>query len=664
MRLRTGRWIVAAGLMASVSLGNASASTTEEQAAKVGSLSGAYLAARIADSDNDLPSAIAYYRRALVFDPSNQAMQQSLMLGLISQGDFDAALPLAEKLKEAPEVERFSRLALAIDAIRKKNYTDAEYFLKLALGSDLDRLITGIMTGWAKQGGGDSAGALAAMDALTGPEWYDLFVTYHRGLIAEQAGDEAVARTAFDATAENVSAGGAAPETYLRALESYAGFLARSDDKKAALEVLDKADEFAPGRLTIQVLRDKVESGVAVSTLVDGPQAGAAEVLLNLATALNRSGGESFVRLYLQYAIALLPHSDAILIQLAGVAEQQGDAEMAIAQYEKIPDASPMKAVAELQLGLNLADLERYDEAIGHLKASLGEDPDDMRAYQALGGVYSRQENYQAAADLFDTAVSHIGEPERTEWNVYYQRGIAYERLKQWDKAEPNFRKALELFPDQPQVLNYLGYSWVDQNTNLDEGLKLIQRAVDLRPSDGYIVDSLGWAYYRLGRFDDSVRELQRAVGLMPSDPVLNDHLGDAYWRVGRKLEATFQWRHTLSLEPDEKVKAEAEKKLKDGLSPFEERAEATEAEPEETAAATIVPMPAVPDVAPEAEAAAEPVTARVHVVASGQSLWSIAADLLGDGHRYSEILDLNPALRGDPGRIVPGQELVLPPEN
>src|SRR5690606_28119779 len=324
--------------------------------------------------------------------------------------------------------------------------------------------------------------------------------------------------------------------------------------------------------------------GRAGRPLVADVRARPAEGLLHLATALNRGGGESFVRLYLNYALPLTPHSDAILIQLAGIAEQQGDAEGAIAFYEKIPAASPLKRVAELQLGLNLADLKRHDEAITHLKAALEQDEGDMRAYLSLGGVYASQEDYRAAADIYDRAVARIKEPTRAEWNIFYQRGISYERLKEWDKAEPNFRKALELFPDQPQVLNYLGYSWVDMNANLDEGLKMIERAVELRPSDGYIVDSLGWAFYRLGRYDEAVRELERAVGLMPADPVLNDHLGDAYWRVGRKLEATFQWRHALSLEPDETVKASAERKLAEGMPPVENRADTPEHEPVEAA--------------------------------------------------------------------------------
>ena len=663
MRLRTGRWIVAAGLAAGIATGNAQAAPEPGETVSINTLSGAYLAARVAETDNDLESAIAYYRRAIAFDGDNETLQQSLMLGLISKGRFDEALPYAEKLKEVPEVERFSRLALAVDSIRGERYAEAETWLKLTLESDLDRLITGLMRAWAKLGAGDGAGALAYVDQLSGPEWYDLFVSYHRALIAERAGETEAARTAFEATQTNLSGGGAAPEVFLRSMEAYAGFLARSGENDKALEVLAKAEEFAPGRVTVQALRKEIDSGAEAAPLVPDAQAGAAEALLNLATALNRSGGESFVRLYLQYAVALRPDSDAILVQLAGIAEQQSDAATAIAHYEKVPAASPMRRIAELQLGLNLADLERFDEAEEHLKAALSEDENDMRAYLALGGVYAKQENYRAAAHLYDRAVARLEEPTRAEWNIFYQRGIAFERLKEWEKAEPNFHKALELFPDQPQALNYLGYSWVDMNINLDEGLEMIQRAVELRPSDGYIVDSLGWAFYRLGRFEDAARELERAVGLMPADPILNDHLGDAYWRVGRKREATFQWRHALALEPDDEVKADAERKLVEGMPPLEEKPAPDEAK-EQPLPSNMVPLP---DGADERESADEPQVETVsagratHVVLPGQSLWSIAAEVLGDGNRYNELLDLNPDLRGDPGRIVPGYRLNLP---
>jgi tetratricopeptide (TPR) repeat protein len=663
MRQRRLNWL--AGVSALAGLMIAGLPAEAKQAAEpveISSFTGAYLAARVAEVDNDLDSAIAYYKQALAFDPDNQQLQQSLMLSLIAQGRFDESLPYAEKLKAVPDIERFSRVALAVDAFRKNDYAAAETWLKLAVESDLDRLIAGVMTAWAKSGAGDSAGALADLDKVEGPEWYALFKTYHRALIADAAGMKDEAGKAYEAAFDNISAGSAAPETWIRVAEAYAGFLAARGEKDKALAVLDKAEENSTGRLPLMALREKITKGEKLSRLVADPADGASEILLNLGAALNRGGGEPFVRLYLQYALALKPDSDIVLLQLAAVAEQQEQAEEAIALYGRIPADSPIKRAAELQLGLNLADLERHDEAIVHLKALLDSDPDDMRAYLALGGVYASKEDYRAAAEVYDRAVVRLKEPTNANWNIFYQRGIAYERLKEWPKAEPNFRKALELFPDQPQVMNYLGYSWVDMNMNLEEGLDLIRKAVDLRPSDGYIVDSLGWAYYRLGRFEEAVVELERAVSLKPDDPVLNDHLGDAYWRLGRKLEATFQWSHARDMKPEPDVLASVQKKLAEGMAPVENKA--TAQTPVKPAPVEAKPAPAVdPEKkseapAPVEEAAATPAS---YKVLPGQSLWSIANDVLGNGGRYQEILNLNPQLQGDPSRIVPGQELVLP---
>jgi tetratricopeptide (TPR) repeat protein len=212
-------------------------------------------------------------------------------------------------------------------------------------------------------------------------------------------------------------------------------------------------------------------------------------------------------------------------------------------------------------------------------------------------------------------------------------------------------------------VLNYLGYSWVDMGINLEKGLELIQKAVDLRPSDGYIVDSLGWAFYKLGRHEDAVRELERAVGLMPGDPILNDHLGDAYWRVGRKLEARFQWTHARDLEPDQDVMAQVLAKLANGLPDDKHPTVAEEPKRSDAQQDMTVPLPGADsrtDAAPQ-EPQRVTADAATHIVLPGQSLWSIAAEKLGDGNRFRELLDLNPELRGDPGRIVPGQSLKLP---
>jgi tetratricopeptide (TPR) repeat protein len=541
-----------------------------DKPAEITSLSGAFLAARVAEADNDLGNAIDYYKQALAFDPDDAALQQSLMLSLIADGRFSESLPYADKLKEVPDVERFSRLALAVESFRKKDYSKAEYWLKLSLEADLDKLISGIMTGWAKEGAGHGAEAMAYVKKLQGPEWFDLFKSYHRALIADVAGLGDKADAAYSAAVANTAAGGAAPETWVRCATAYASFLARQGNKDKALSVLDQAETFVSGKPEIVALRAQIAKGEKPAPLVSSPAEGASEILLDLATALNRGGGEPFVRLYLEYALALRPDSDAALMQLAAVAEQMKDGQKAIELYRRIPENSPLKEIADLQLGLNLADLNRNDEAIANLKTLLDAHPDDMRAYLALGGVYSSKEDFRSAADLYDKAVERLKDPTKANWNIFYQRGIAYERLKDWAKAEPNFRKALELFPDQPQVLNYLGYSLVDRNANLKEALEMIQKAADLRPSDGYIIDSLGWAYYKLGRYDDALREMERAVSLKPEDPVLNDHLGDVYWRVGRKLEATFQWNHARDLKPDPDLLGSVEQKLLKGLPPIE----------------------------------------------------------------------------------------------
>jgi len=346
-----GRWLArlaaVAGLMVTVS-GQAvlaSQSTPTDKPVEINSFSGAYLAARVAEVDNDLDDAIVYYKKALAFDPENQPLQQNLMLALISEGRFDEALPYAEKLKSAPDVERLSRLALAIDSFRKKDYGAAEGWLTFTEESDLDSLVAKVMTAWAKLGAGDKAAAMATLDELSGPDWYGLFVNYTKALVAEQAGLENDADAAYQAALEDVAGGGAAPDAWLRAAEAYAGFLAREGKKDAALAVLEKAEEFSTGRLPLIELRDKISKGEPIAPMVSTPADGASELLVGLASALNRGGGESFVRLYLQYALALRPDSDVVLVELAGVPEQQKDAEGELELYRRVPASSPSSRV-------------------------------------------------------------------------------------------------------------------------------------------------------------------------------------------------------------------------------------------------------------------------------------------------------------------------------
>lgn len=548
---------------------------------RAGSFAGAYLAARTAEADNNIGAAVDFYRQAMAFDPGNDIIKQNLLLALLTEGRFKDALPLAEELKNQPEIERFSRVALAIDAISRKQYRKTGPLLMLSIQSDMDQLATSLMGAWVKVGQGNPKRALADVVKINGPEWYGLFRIYNAALIADIAGDKQDARNYYQQAIDDRPGGSAAPDTYERIVMAYASFKLRQGDKDGAVKILKDAEELLNGRMTITEMREKIEAGQKYPRLIETPQQGVGEVLYTLGTAINRGGAEAFAKLYLQMSLPLRPDNDATLYQLGDISAKLRQPERAVEYYGRVPEKSPYRRDAEMQRALNLAENEKTGEAIEQLKTLLNRDKTDLRTYLALGGVYAQDKNFADAAKIYDAAVEQIKSPERKDWPVFYQRGIAHERLKEWDQAEPNFKKALELYPDQPQVLNYLGYSWVDRGENLDEALLMIKKAVELRPQDGYIVDSLGWAYYQLGRYPEAVVELEKAVKLRPEDPTINDHLGDAYWRADRQLEATFQWNHAIAGKPEPEELAKIEEKLKSGLADPANPAQADAAKPD-----------------------------------------------------------------------------------
>jgi tetratricopeptide (TPR) repeat protein len=534
--------------------------TPEEDLAPAHSLSGAFLAAGTARTANDFGAAVKYFRDALRFDPDNQDMQRELLVALITDGQFDEALPYAEKLKSVPDVERVSRVALGINAIRERRYLQADSLLILTVENDLERLLTGIMRAWAKYGAGETDAAIGDLDGLEGPDWFELFKAYHSALIADAAGRKADAEQRYEYGMNNTAGGAASPQTYLRLAEAYAGLLARDGKTDEAEVIIDRGLAIAPSNPALLAVKTDIDNAASKALRIADPAAGAAEILFNLGTAINRDGAETFAALYFELARALAPDNAAINFELGGVAERLSDPARAIAYYDKVTESSPYGRIASLQKGLNYSDMDRNDEAKEVLAAAVEGDPTEYRGYLALGGVHAGLKEYAEAATLYERAIDNLDTSTETFWPLYYRLGIAYERTKEWDKAEAAFKRALELSPNQPDVLNYLGYSWIDMNIHLEEGLEMIRKAVEMRPRDGYIVDSLGWAFYRLGRFEEAVVELEKATDLRPRDAIINDHLGDAYWRAGRKLEATYQWAQALDMEiePEDAAKIEA----------------------------------------------------------------------------------------------------------
>ncbi|MFB2549511.1 tetratricopeptide repeat protein [Ensifer soli] len=561
--------------------------------ATVNTFSGAFLAGRTADVDRDFDRATELYRIALGFEPDNVDVKQRLMITLLMNGAFAEGVAIAETLKDDASVERITTIARAVEAIRAGRPSAATKILTYDGPNDLDRLMNGLLLAWAEHGRGKTKDAIRMIDAMDGPEWFAIFKNYHAGAIAIAKGDVASARSHLSAAVLDRNGGATAPDTFMRAVTALAALEARQGNRQKALDTLAAGETLLNNYSPLAALRASIEAGKVPAQQVTNATEGAAAVLFSIGAALNRDGAEDIVSLYLQTARNLDPKSADILVMLGGISESLKKTDKAIEYYRSVPADSPMRRLSELQLGLGLAGIGKVEEAKSHLKSLIDLDPKDMRSYLAYGSVLSDAKDYKEMGAVYDRAVGEIGpKPARTHWTIFFQRGIAYERQKIWDKAEPNFRKALELNPDQPQVLNYLGYSWVDMNMNLDEGLDMIRRAVELKPDDGYIVDSLGWAYYRLSRFDEAVQELERAAELQAGDPTINDHLGDAYWRTGRRLEAVYQWNQALELKPEEAEIPKIKAKIEKGLPPLDNTVPAADAREPKAKGGTAAVLP------------------------------------------------------------------------
>jgi tetratricopeptide (TPR) repeat protein len=551
----------------------------------VDTFAGAFLAARTADVDHDYDTAIALYKKSLLIEPGNPEIRQRLMISLLLNGNIEEGVKYANDLKGDPTVERVTTIVRGMDAIRRHDYKAAQAVLKYDGPNDLDRMMNNLLLAWAQVGAGHGKEALAMVDKMHGPDWFNIFKNYQAGAIAIVIGDGKAARSHLNDAVLDKEGGATAPDTYMRAVMALAELEAKDGNQQKALDAVAVGENLINNYAPLNALRETIKSGGVPEQAVTNASQGVASVLFSVGAALNRDGAEDVVSLYLEIANALDPKSADTLVMLGGIAEKQSQTDRAIAFYKQVPNTSPMSRISELQLGLALAQGGKTDDAKKHLKGLIDADPKDVHNYIAYGGVLSQAKDYQAMADNYDKAVQILGTvPNRGDWVVYFQRAIAYERLKKWDQAEPNFKKALELNPDQPQVLNYLGYSWVDMNRNLDEGLAMIKKAVDLKPDDGYIVDSLGWAYFRLNRFTDAVNELERAVQLEAGDATVNDHLGDAYWRVGRKLEAVYQWNRALVYKPEDADIPRIKDKIANGLPAAEEPKAAEKAKLPETA--------------------------------------------------------------------------------
>lgn len=564
----------------------AHAQNADNDIPEVQSFAGAYLAGRNAERQSDFLSAVEFYRQAVELDQENNLPIQRLFLSEIIVGNVESALAVADQISDVEGLDNVIDLTKAVEAVRSKKYKAAITLADAGLQSDLDKLIASVVVAWSQFGAGDVDTALEGLAALEGPQWYQHFTTLSSAYMNVLDGRNEAAIAAFKATLADREGGAAARDSYVRALEAYLRFAARIGDKESLADAETLINEIAPNSPILVHVLSKIKASEAVKNLITSPQDAVAELFYGVAMAINQPGSEPFVSRFLSFAAHLRPASDIIRFEQAGTFERLGLEEQAVQKWEAIEEDAPLWRLSQGRLALALEALERNNEAKERLQRSIALDVQDIGPYLLLGRLHARQKDYQSAATVYEDALLKGVEGSRL-WTLYFQRGIAYERLKEWPLAEESFRESLRLSPNQPQVMNYLGYSMIDMDINLKEGLDLVKKAVELAPEDGAIADSLGWAYFKLGRFEEAVTELERAIQIQPGDPVINDHLGDAYWMVGRQNEGRYQWTIALDMDPTpedrEKIKTKIDKglvvpaKAEQPATPVDEKETSTE---------------------------------------------------------------------------------------
>ncbi len=522
---------------------------------------GSYMAARLAHSHNDGQAAARFYRNALALDPRNEALVRRAFFAHINVDDWAAAAPLATQLISKEPNNQIARLFLGLRAFRAGKYQTADKHFKIGSYTPIGELTGTLTRAWLERAQKRTTRALRRLSQLKNADWARFHLGYHRALIADSVGRTKVARTSY----EKIFKSG--PRS-LRVALAYARHAAKHKDEKLALAILQKnVQQTRLPHPTARALLDKVSKHERVDLLVRTPAQGIAEVFYGLGQTLIGEGGIERGAIYLRFALFVQPDFDLALVALGNVLDGARNYDAANAAYARIAKSSPVYPIVQVSRAFNLDQLDRVEEAKTLLESLARNRPKDIRPISALGYIMRARKRYAEALGYYDKVIALIGAPQKKHWTHFYARGVSYERLKQWPKAEADLQRAVELNPNQPSVLNYLGYSWIDQKRNLTQAMAYIAKAVRLRPDDGYIVDSLGWAHYRLGNFKKAVKYLERAIELKSQDPVINDHLGDALWRVGRKVEARYQWDQALFLKPEAAEIPKIKQKLRTGLT-------------------------------------------------------------------------------------------------
>ena len=565
MLLRSASWIFAGFLVSGIALADVTPET---------SFSGNYLAGRTAGRLRDNNASADFLGAALKQDTGNPVLVERLFQAELAMGDVAKAEALAPQVIANNSQQRMARIVLGLKEFRNRRYPDARVQFTEAAYTPVGELTSALLNAWAYAGEGSLNAALKELNKLDNQESFANYKVVHTAMISDFLNSSMRADVAYKKAYQLAG-------NSLRVAQAYANFLLRNGHKDEAQKVYEKFLSGGQRNVLIEADLADLNAGKMPTPFIKTPATGVSEVLFSLAAAMNGDQSADAALMYAQLSLALNADQPMTRSLIGDIYTDMKISEAAIDAFDHVPATSPLRNYADTQIAVNLQRDDKTKDAIDRLQSVVAKDAKNLDALVALGGLYRNNNEMQKAADIYTQAIGLQGD-DNIKWQLYYYRGISFDRMKAFDKSEADFRKALSISKDQPTVLNYLGYSMIDRGVKLDEAIGMVKKAVELKPNDGYIVDSLGWAYFTMGDYDQAVNYLERAVDLNAADSTIAQHLGDAYWHSGRKLEAQFQWQHAKDNHPEAADLPAIEDRLKNGL------VEPAKVKPAEN----IVPMP------------------------------------------------------------------------
>ena len=519
---------------------------------------GSFLSSKFARSITDIDKAAYYAQYSYSQNTAASGLGIIALEALLANGQIKEAIPIGIKISnEVPEITLAQYLKV-LDSLDSNNFNKTLELLRKVSPNGIDTYILPILQTWAAAGSNQQTGGLQIIKDQAERGVLEPIYDYHSALINEFIGNSEAAKINYSNIIKKSNNANA--QVYLSAAE----FFKRNNNQGLLDKTIAKLERLKPYSNELFLLKN---SNVSPSKKINNVKDGIAEIFLNSAEILFNEGLDRQALIYGQIALYLSPNLDSASYLLGKIFRSINNNERAVKYLKNIKDNSSIFYDAKITYAEIIYDIEGTEKSFAILNKLHKLHPENINLSRSIAELFYKSENFDKSIEYYDLIFSKIEKIEFKHWPLFYSSGIALERGKKWERAEKQFLMALKFVPDNPQVLNYLGYSWIDQGININAAMEMIVKAAEQRPSDGYIIDSLGWAFYQIGQYEEAVIKLEKAVELT-SDSIIIDHLGDALFYSGRKIEAVFQWKRALEFEPSEEMTNKIKEKIEGTIIP------------------------------------------------------------------------------------------------